>query len=44
MNGKDTWTKKGANALTYSFEYEEKEVDRRNLYALAAWPHSRLAS
>jgi len=24
MNGKDTWTKKGANALTYSFEYEEK--------------------
>jgi hypothetical protein len=24
MNGKDTWTKKGANSLTYSFEVEEK--------------------
>ena len=24
MNVKDTSTKKGANALTYSFEYEEK--------------------
>lgn len=26
MNGKDTWTKTGPNALTYSFEYEEKGV------------------
>jgi hypothetical protein len=24
MNGKDTWTKKGANGLTYLFELEEK--------------------
>jgi hypothetical protein len=24
MNGRDTWTKKGANGLTYSFELEEK--------------------
>ena len=24
MNGRDTWTKKGANALAYSFEIEEK--------------------
>jgi len=31
MNGKDTWMKKGANALTYSFEYEEKGAWKKSI-------------